>query len=61
MIAAYMRQHPEVTNKSLIAGEVGVDRSTVERHYEAIKVDSKEIEIWGSKNPLGCCVAEDFA
>lgn len=36
-IAAYMCQHPEVTNKSLIAREVGVDKNTVRRHYDGIR------------------------
>ena len=36
-IAAYMRQHPEVTNKSLIAREVGVDRCTVRRYYNEVR------------------------
>ena len=36
-IATYMRQHPEVTNKSLIAREVGVDKNTVRRYYEEIR------------------------
>ena len=35
-IATYMRQHPEVTNKSLIAREVGVDKNTVRRYYKEI-------------------------
>lgn len=37
LIAAYMRQHPEVTNKSLIAREVGADRCTVRRYYDKIQ------------------------
>ena len=36
-IAAYMRKHPEVTNKSQIAREVGVDRNTVVRYYNQIR------------------------
>ncbi len=36
-IAAYMREHPEVTNKSLIAREAGVARSTVARYYGTTK------------------------
>jgi len=35
-IAAYMREHPEVTNKSLIAREVKVDKNTVRRYYDEI-------------------------
>lgn len=37
LIAAYLRKHPEETNKSKIAREVGVDVSTVRRHYDAIR------------------------
>lgn len=33
----YMKAHPEVTNKSQIAKEVGVNRSTVRRHYDSIR------------------------
>ena len=36
-IVAYMREHPEVTNKSLIAREVGVDKNTVRRYYDEIR------------------------
>ena len=36
-IAAYMREHPEVTNKSLIAREVGVSKNTVQRYYREIQ------------------------
>ena len=37
LIAAYMREHPEVTNKSLIAREVRVDKNTVRRYYDEIR------------------------
>ena len=37
LIAIYMRQHPEVTNRSLIAREVGVDKNTVRRYYDKIQ------------------------
>ena len=37
LIAAYMREHPEVTNKSFIAREVGVDKNTVRRYYAEIR------------------------
>lgn len=39
LIAAYMREHPEVTNKSLIARGVGVDKNTVRRYYDEIQGD----------------------
>ena len=35
-IAAYMREHPEVTSKSAIAKAVGTDRSTVRKYYNEI-------------------------
>lgn len=37
LIAAYMKEHPEVTNKSLIAREVRVDKNTVRRYYDEIQ------------------------
>lgn len=37
LIAAYMREHPKITNKSLIAREVGVDKNTVKRYYDEIR------------------------
>ena len=36
-IAAYMREHPEVTSKSAIAKAVGADRSTVRKYYNEIR------------------------
>lgn len=36
LITTYMCQYPEVTNKSLIAREIGVDKNTVRRHYDEI-------------------------
>ncbi|WP_298033985.1 tyrosine-type recombinase/integrase [uncultured Dysosmobacter sp.] len=33
----YMKAHPEVTNKSQIAKGAGVNRSTVQRHYDKIR------------------------
>ena len=37
LIAAYMRQYQEVTNKSLIARGVGVDKNTVRRYYDEVR------------------------
>jgi len=37
LIATYMREHPGVTNKSLIAREVGVDKNTVRRYYDEVR------------------------
>ncbi len=36
-IAAYMKEHPEVTSKRRIAREVGVGKDTVRRYYEEIR------------------------
>lgn len=36
-IAAYIREHPEVTSKSAIAKAVQVDKNTVRRYYEEIR------------------------
>ena len=36
-IAAYMREHPEVTSKSAIAKAVQVDKNTVRRYYDEIR------------------------
>ena len=36
-IAAYLREHPEVTSKSAIAKAVGTDRSTVRKYYNEIR------------------------
>ncbi len=40
-IAAYMRQHPEVTSKRRIAREVGVDKGTVGKYYDTIQKELK--------------------
>ena len=36
-LAAYLREHPEVTSKSAIARAVGTDRSTVRKYYNEIR------------------------
>ncbi|MCC2259639.1 site-specific integrase [Intestinimonas aquisgranensis] len=36
-IAAYLREHPGVSSKSLIARELQMDRSTVQRYYDEIQ------------------------
>ena len=38
-IAAYLREHPGVTSKSLIARELQMDRSTVQRYYDEIRAE----------------------
>ena len=36
-VAAYLREHPGVSSKSLIARELQMDRSTVQRYYDEIR------------------------
>lgn len=36
-IAAYLREHPGVSSKSMIARELQLDRSTVQRYYDEIQ------------------------
>ena len=38
-IAAYLREHPGVTSKGMIARELGMDRSTVQRYYDEIRAE----------------------
>ena len=38
-IAAYLREHPGVSSKSLIARELQMDRSTVQRYYDEIRAE----------------------
>ena len=38
-IAAYLQEHPDVTNKSRIARDLRMDRSTVRRYYDEIRTD----------------------
>ena len=38
-IAAYLREHPGVTSKSMIARELGMGRSTVQRYYDEIRAE----------------------
>ena len=38
-IAAYLREHPGVTSKGMIARELGMDRSTVQRYYDEIQAE----------------------
>ena len=40
-IAAYLRDHPHVTNKSRIARDLRIDRSTVRRYYDEIRMEFK--------------------
>lgn len=41
LIAAYKREHPEITNKSLVAREVWVDKNTVRRYYDEVRKEMK--------------------
>ncbi len=38
-IAAYLQEHPGVSSKSMIARELRIDRSTVQRYYDEIRMD----------------------
>lgn len=38
-IAAYLREHPSVTSKSLIARELQIDRTTVQKYYDEIRAE----------------------
>ena len=39
VITAYLREHPDVTNKSRIARDLRMDRSTVRRYYDEIRAE----------------------
>ena len=41
-IAAYLREHPGVSSKSLIARELQMYRSTVQRYYDEIRAEFRE-------------------
>ena len=38
-IATYLREHPGVTSKGMIARELDMDRSTVQRYYDEIQAE----------------------
>ena len=44
-IAAYLREHPGVTSKSLIARELQMYRSTVQRYYDELRAEFREASI----------------
>ena len=46
-IAAYLREHPGVTNKGMIARELGMDRTTVQRYYDEVRA-----ELRGEESPV---------
>ena len=41
-IAAYLREHPDVTNKARIARELHMNRSTVRRYYDEVRVEAQQ-------------------
>ena len=44
--AAYLREHPGVTSKSMIARELQMDRTTVQRYYDEVQA-----ELRGDESP----------
>ena len=46
-IAAYLREHPGVTNKAKIARDLNMDRTTVQRYYDEIRA-----ELRGEESPV---------
>ena len=38
-IAAYLQEHPGVTSKSLIARELQIDRTTVQKYYDEVRAE----------------------
>ena len=45
--AAYLREHPGVTNKAKIARDLNMDRTTVQRYYDEIRA-----ELRGEESPV---------
>ncbi len=41
-LAEYLRQHPGVSNKSYIARETGMDRTTVQKYYDEVRAELAE-------------------
>ena len=41
-IAAYLREHPDVTNKARIARELHMNRSTVRRYYDEVRAEAQQ-------------------
>lgn len=41
-IATYLQEHPGVTNKSRIARDLQMDRSTVRRYYDEIRGELRQ-------------------
>lgn len=38
VVASYLREHPGVTRKTMIARELQIDRSPVQRYYDEIRL-----------------------
>ena len=38
-LAAYLRENPGVNNKSYIARELGIDRTTVQKYYDEVRAE----------------------
>ena len=38
-LAEYLRQYPGVSNKSYIARETGMDRTTVQKYYDEVRAE----------------------
>ena len=45
-IAAYLREHPGVTNKAKIARDLNMDRTTVQKYYDEVRA-----ELRGEESP----------
>ncbi|OUO35191.1 site-specific integrase [Flavonifractor sp. An306] len=41
-IAVYLREHPDVTNKTWIARELHMNRSTVRRYYDEVRAEAQQ-------------------
>ena len=41
-LAEHLRQHPSVSNKNEIAREAGIDRTTVQKHYDEVRAELAE-------------------
>ena len=46
-VAAYLREHPGVTNKAKIARDLNMDRTTVQRYYDEVRA-----ELRGEESPV---------
>ena len=38
-LAAYLRENPGLSNKSYIARELGIDRTTVQKYYDEVRAE----------------------